>query len=113
MKRYRIVVAPLAYEHLRETAAYIRDTLQARDTALRWLDRMENAIDTLSEMPLRNKAIPEEPWHSEGVRRMLEGGFFIYYWVNKDAGSVHILAVIYARRDQLPLLREMEIPEHS
>lgn len=113
MKRYRIVVTPLAYEHLQETVSYISETLQAPDTAARWLDRMESAIETLSTMPMRNRAIPDEPWHSEGVRRMLEKNHFIYYWVNEVAESVHILAVIYARRDQLPLLRNLELPEDT
>lgn len=112
MKPYRIIVTPLAYEHLKDAVNYIRDTLQAPDTALRWLDRMEIAMGSLSAMPLRNRVIPDEPWHSEGVRRMREGNFFIYYWVNEAAGSVHVLAVIYARRDQLPLLRNLELPEH-
>lgn len=110
MKRYKIIVSPLAFEQLQDTVRYIRDTFMAPDTALHWLDRMENAIETLSTMPLRNRAIPEEPWHSEGVRRMLESNFFIYYWVNEAADSVHILSVIYARRDQLPLLRALELP---
>ena len=44
MKTYRVIVTPLALEHIQRITDYIADLLQAPDTALRWLDKTEHAI---------------------------------------------------------------------
>ena len=107
MKTYRITVTPLALEHIQRITDYIADSLQAPDTALRWLDKTEQAIASLESMPFRFQAVEEEPWHSKGIRRMLEGNYFVYYVVDEAASTVRVLAVIYARSDQLAKLGEL------
>ena len=107
MKTYRVIVTPLALEHIRRITDYIADSLQAPDTALRWLDKTEQAIASLESMPFRFRTVDEEPWHSKGIRRMLEGNYFAYYVVDEAAFTVRVLAVIYARRDQLAKLGEL------
>ena len=109
MKRYELILTPLANGHLQSITAYIAYTLQASDTAYRWLDRMEEAIGTLAEMPMRFKLMDDEPWRSKGVRRMLEGNHYVYYRVEDAAGVVRVLAVIYARSDQLAQLGRQDI----
>ena len=47
MKTYRIIVTPLALEHIQRITDYIADSLQVPDTALRWLDKAEQAIASL------------------------------------------------------------------
>ena len=108
MKTYQVIVTPLALEHIRRITDYIADSLHAPETALRWLDQTEQAIASLETMPLRFMAVEDEPWHSKGVRRMLEGNYFVYYVVNEAAGIVHVIAVIYARSDQLVKLKELQ-----
>ena len=107
MKTYRVIVTPLALEHMQRIADYIADSLQAPDTALGWLDKTEQAIASLESMPFRFQAVEEEPWHSKGIRRMLEGNYFVYYVVDEAASAVRVLAVIYARSDQLAKLGEL------
>ncbi len=107
MKTYRVIVTPLALEHLQRIADYIAVSLQAPDTALRWLDKAERAIASLENMPLRFMTVEEEPWRSKGIRRMLEGNYFVYYVVDEGASAVRVLAVVYARSDQLTILGEL------
>ena len=107
MKTYRVIVTPLALEHIQRITDYIADSLQAPDTALRWLDKTEQAIASLESMPLRFRTVDEEPWHSKGVRRMLEGNYFVYYIVDEAASAARVLAVVYARSDQLAKLGEL------
>ncbi len=109
MKSYRIILTPLANEHLRSITEYISYTLQAPDTALRWLDRMEEAISTLAEMPMRFKLMDDEPWHSSDVRRMPEGNHYVYYRIEDAAGVVRVLAVVYARSNQQMQLGKQDI----
>ena len=107
MKTYRVIVTPLALEHLERIADYIAASLQAPDTALRWLDRVEQAIASLETMPSRFMSVEDEPWHSKGIRRMLEGNYFVYYVVDEGVSAVRVLAVVYARSDQLATLGEL------
>lgn len=58
-------------------------------------------------MPLRFMSVEEEPWHSKGIRRMLEGNYFVYYVVDEAAFTVRVLAVVYARSDQLAKLGDL------
>ena len=81
MKTYRVIVTPLALEHLQRIADYIAVSLQAPDTALRWLDKAERAITSLENMPLRFMTVEEEPWHFKGIRRMLEGNAFTTFYM--------------------------------
>ena len=107
MKKYRVHLTAQALDQLREAQEYIAFTLQAPDTALQWLDHMEAAFSSLSTMPLRNPLLSREPWHSMGVRSMLEKNFYVYYQVDEDTFTVWIAAVLYARRDQLSQLEKL------
>ena len=53
MNTYRVIVTPLALEHIQRITDYIADSLQSLGTALRWLDRTEQAIASLETIPLR------------------------------------------------------------
>lgn len=107
MKTYRVIVTPLALDHIQRITDYIADSLQAPDTALRWLDKTEQAISSLENMPFRFGTVEEEPWNAKGIRRMLEGNYFVYYVVDEAAFTVRVLAVVYARSDQLAKLGEL------
>ena len=107
MKTYQVILTPLALEHIQRITDYIAESLQAPDTALRWLDRTEQAIASLGTMPLRFRTVDEEPWNTKGIRRMLEGNYFVYYVVDEAASIVRVIAVVYARSDQLAKLGEL------
>ena len=107
MKTYQVILTPLALEHIQRITDYIAESLQAPDTALRWLDKTEQAIASLETMPLRFRTVDEEPWHTKGIRRMLEGNYFVYYVVDEAASIVRVIAVVYARSDQLAKLGEL------
>lgn len=42
-----------------------------------------------------------------GFRRIRVKNYYVYFWVNDDAKEVNIIAVIYARRDQVQQLKEL------
>ena len=53
--------------------------------------------------------IEEEPWRTEGIRKMVVQKFLIYYWVDDDNSRVQVTAVIYGRRDQIRQLANMDM----
>ena len=63
----------------------------------------------LAFLPKSHSLIEEEPWRSEGVRKIIVKNFFIYYWVDDKNSRVQIIAVIYSRRDRIKQLAEVDI----
>lgn len=111
MEQYRVRMTDHAIGQMGETVRYISKVLQAPETALRWADRLEAEMAGLGRMPGRYPLTPEEPWRSEGIHKMPVENFLVYYWVNEEAMTVWITAVVYGRRDQLDQLQRMPLPE--
>ena len=109
MDSYEIIITPDAEDDLVELRNYIADVLLARDTARNYIHTIRKEIVTLSELPARYKPVDDEPWHSRGIRRILVNNFFVYYRIDEGRKQVFILNVIYARRDQLRMLEQMNI----
>lgn len=108
---YRIFLTTQAVGQLEEVKNYITQTLLEPETARRWLAHMKKEMQKLSFMPNRNPLTDEEPWRSYGVRKMTVKNYLIYYVVKENQAEVWITSVIYAQRDQLTQLREMDLHE--
>ena len=76
---YTVKVEPSALLQLEEIVKYISDVLLVPETAKKWLDVMEEAISGLDVFPCRFALIEDEPWKSNGVRKMAIKGFMVYY----------------------------------
>lgn len=109
MDSYKTIITPDAEEDLFELRNYIADVLLARDTARNYIRTIQKEIGSLSELPARYKPVDDEPWHSRGIRRIMANNFFVYYRIDEDRKQVFVLNVIYARRDQLRMLEQMNI----
>ena len=80
---------------------YISNDLMAPDATDNLLDKMKAEITKLSSFPKKHALIDEEPWRTEGVRKIVVNNFLIYYWVDDENNRVQVTAVIYSRRDQI------------
>ena len=105
---YTVKVTKQAYGQMRDIVLYVTDELFAPDAAQNLLDKFEKAINELAEMPQRHSLADEEPWRSEGVRKIVVRNFLIYFWVDEENMRVQVTAVIYQKRDQLARLAKME-----
>lgn len=113
MDEYTVVVTPQAECQLREIVHHISKELLEPDTARALLDALEKAMASLNSLPQRAALVEEEPWHSQGIRKLLCRNFLIYFWADKMSFTVQILAVVYGRRDQLKMLRHLETSDFS
>ena len=109
MEQYQVKMTDHATEQMGEAVSYISKMLLVPDVALRWSERIQAEIASLSKMPGRYPLTPEEPWRSEGVHKMSVENFLVYYWINETERIVWVLAIVYGRRDQLTMLRNMPI----
>ena len=111
MDQYEIIITPDATSDLYELRDYIADVLLAPNTALKYIRTIREAIETLKQLPERNPAVSEEPWHSYGIRKIIVKNFYVYYRVDKKDLRVYILNVIYNRRDQLRQLARINMEQ--
>ena len=105
--RYLVKLTPHAVAQIQETIAYISKVLLVPDTARLWADRLEKEIGTLDIMPARFPLLDREPWRSIGYHKMPVQNFIVYYFIDEEAKTVWVTAVVCARRDQLNALKDM------
>ncbi len=110
-KAYEVRITDYALKQMQEIQRYITFSLQAPDTAVKWLTNMKKEIASLRYLPNRIMLTEEEPWHSEGIHKMVVGKHLVYFWVNEMSREVWITAVVYGRRDQRHQLTEMQFQE--
>lgn len=109
MGEYEVKVTRQAVDQMKEIVHYISYDLMAPDAAEHLLDKLQMEILRLSDFPKRNALIEEEPWRSEGVRKIIVKNFLVYYWVDDENRRVQVTAVIYNRRDQIRQLTNMDL----
>lgn len=108
-EKYTVKLTRQAEEQLREIVDYIRFTLQAPNTASKMLDALAEEIYSLDQFPYRAPLTEEEPWHSQGVRRISVKNFLIYFWVDEAQKNVQVTGIIYGRRDQRHQLSSLDM----
>ena len=109
MDSYEIIITPDAEADLFEIRDYIAYTLLAPDVALTYIRAIRTEIQKLTYMASSIAPIEREPWNSRGVRKIIAKNFFIYYRPDNASCKVYILNVIYAKRDQLRALKNMNL----
>lgn len=107
--KFKVYITRYAYSQLKEIRQYIAEELFIPDTAKKLLLNIREAIGSLQSMPFRHQLVDEEPWKTEGVRRVIVKNFYVYYWTNEEKEEVHVTAVVYGRRDQVKQLEEMDM----
>ena len=96
---YRIEMTDQAENDLREIFEYVAFSLLAPDNAVRLLNRMEDRISALFQMPQRFKPYDKEPWNSRGLRMMPVDNFIVFYIPDSDKRIVTVIRVMYGGRD--------------
>jgi len=104
---YKVRLTNNALAQLKEAMGYISKVLLEPEIARRWSDHTKKEIMTLDHLPLLYPLVYEESWRAEGIYKMTVENFIVYYWVNEDTSTVWVTAVVYGRRAQISVLRNM------
>jgi toxin ParE1/3/4 len=108
-KTYTVKLTSQAKEQIQEIVHYITHELKAPDSALHMLDVLEDSFTSLAHFPQRIALTNEEPWRTNGIRRLPLKNFLVYFWIDENKMAVQITAVIYSKRDQLRQLPQMDM----
>ena len=96
---YTVEISSRAESDLRAIYEYIAYELQSVSNATRQLQRLEENILSLDQMPNRFPAYQEEPLHSRGLRVMSVDNYLIFYIPDAVEQTVTVLRVMYGGRD--------------
>lgn len=96
---YEVITTEQANADLRKIYEYIAFELLSPENAAGQLDRLEENIIGLEQFPEKYRAYDKEPWHSRGMRVMPVDNYLVFYILDKDAGLVTVIRVMYEGRD--------------
>ena len=96
---YSVKITNEADNDLRSIYEYIAFELKSIETAIGQLDRLEQSILKLSEMPERYKQYENEPWKSKGLRMMPVDNYIVFYISDNDKHTVTVIRVMYGGRN--------------
>ena len=97
--KYNVIVQESAELDIDGIVEYISYGLQERRLALNLYRRLSNSMFSLKTMPGRCKIIDEEPYKSMKLRRLIVDNYSIFYIINEDTLTVHIIRILYNLRD--------------
>lgn len=109
MNEYIVRITSQAENHIQEIIHYITNELKSPEAALHLLDILEKSFASLKYLPQRVAMTKEEPWHTNGIHCLPVKNFLVYFWINEETKTVQITAIIYAKRDQIPQLSQMDM----
>lgn len=103
---FEIEISDQADADLRNIYEYIAFELQSPENAGGQLDRLEESIMSLDQMPERFREYENEPWHSRGLRIMPVDHYCVLYIPDVEKAAVTIIRVMYGGRDIATQLRK-------
>ncbi|MEY8235798.1 type II toxin-antitoxin system RelE/ParE family toxin [Lachnospiraceae bacterium 66-29] len=102
--KYKIIRTDKADEQLREIIFYIADDSGSVDIALKYLDKVETAINRLEDFPMSGTVPKYSVLRKQGYRVLIVEKHLIFYKVNEKDKIVIIYAVVDGRREYRNLL---------
>ena len=73
------------------------------------LDRLEDAISKLDNMPEKFRRYEREPWRSRGLRVFPVDNYLVFYIPDMERQIVTVIRVMYGGRDVDKELRDAEM----
>ena len=97
--KYTIVLYPKALDDMDKIYRYIYNILRAPEYAMAQLERLENGMFGLEELPLRCAERKSGSYGNCGYRELLVDNYTVIYRVNEDQRQVQIVTVQYNKRN--------------
>ena len=105
---YSIIISEPAEQDIRKAVIYIDEELQNRTAAESFLDDVDNAVLSLTDMPLRYPLVADDKLANLGIRSFSVHNYLVFYVVRKKTKTVVIERVLYKRRAWETILKEKQ-----
>lgn len=97
--KYQVFITEKAEEDLNSIADYLIYKLNAGENALKQIDRIEQTVSSLEEMPERYRVYDKEPWKNKNLRVAVVDNYLVFYITDNDDKTVTVIRILYGRRD--------------
>ena len=104
MKVYKILRTDKAEDQLRDIIYYIADDSGSIDIALRYLHKIEEAMNRLQGFPNSGSIPRYSILKKQGYRVLILEKHLVFYKVNEDDKTVIIYAIVDGRREYKNLI---------
>lgn len=101
---YKILRTDKAEDQLRDVIFYIADDSENIDTALRYLEEIETAINHLQEFPNSGSIPRYSILKKQGYIVVIVEKHLVFYKVNEEDKTVIIYAIVDGRREYKNLI---------
>lgn len=105
---YRVILQDAAIRAIEKQARYIAEEQHAPQNALRWLEKVFAAAESLSHFPHRCPHAPENEYRDYEIRMLVVQSCLLLYNISDKNKTVSIIGFRHGR--QKPL--EDELPQH-
>lgn len=95
---YEIYLTEQAEADLRSIFRYIAGELMSPQPASDQLERLEQSIMKLDQLPERFRTYQKEPWQSRGLRVMPVDNYVVFYLTDPDPAIVTVIRVMFLIR---------------
>lgn len=104
MKTYQIEITEPAELDLREIYRYISVELQEPSIALSFIEKINEAIIGLENLPYRHELVIDEQLANQGIRKIPIEKYMIFFKIQEDEKKITVVRILYGKRDWLSLI---------
>ena len=97
----------IAEADIDETLTYIEENLSNPDAATKFADNFEARIEEICKKPKTGLLVDNPFLKRNDVRRFLVDNYIAYYIIDDEKNRIIILRVVYGKRDQDRILRDL------
>lgn len=99
LEEYNVVIEDAAEKDLISILTYISETLHEPIVAERIFLAIQHSIEDLDHRPFRFQLVNDERFAAIGVRKFQIENYLVFYLADEKLKTVHILRIMYARRE--------------
>lgn len=104
MASYKVYLSEPAENDIRDIIRYLSAQLSAPMTAAKMLDAIEEAIESLADLPLKYPLITDERFASLGYHKLIINHYVAFFTVDEKSKVVDVERILFMRRDWLRIL---------
>ena len=106
---YDIHITKKAEDDLNSAADYIEFNLLNPKAADDLLDKAEEELGTLSDMPQTHRLVDDPVLRAWGIRFILINNYMAFFIIDEDAKTVYIVRFLYQKRNWIQILKDEPI----
>lgn len=96
---YQVLLYPKAYRDLDNIYAYISNEILEPDIARRQIDRIWDALSSLSLFPHSHQDRLIGRYSNKGYKQLLVDSYLAIYRIDEEKEEVHVVTIQYVKRD--------------